>query len=138
VSRTAYYVWLKSHEAFDETRALVKAAEFDKFYFHKRTYDSRRLSDKLKEEGGKVGRYLTRRIMSEERLVAKCPRAYRPRTTDSKETKRRAALSNRDYPLASESGIRPWRHRRRLANHKRIRRRASGIRPKRQRRPGPE
>jgi transposase InsO family protein len=88
VSRTAYYVWLSSHEAFDEKRTWIKAAVKDKFYFHKRTYGSRRLSDELKEDGIKAGRFLTRRIMREEGLVAKCPKPYRPKTTDSKETKR--------------------------------------------------
>ena len=88
VSRTAYYEWLKRHEQIDEKRAWIKAAVTEKFYFHKRTYGSKRLSDELKEEGVKAGRYLTRRIMSEERLVAKCPKPYRPRTTDSKGTMR--------------------------------------------------
>ncbi len=88
MSRTAYYVWLSRHEAFDEKRDWLKAAVTEKFYFHKRTYGSKRLSDELKEDGVKVGRYLTRRIMSEEGLVAKCPKPYRPKTTDSKETKK--------------------------------------------------
>lgn len=88
VSRTAYYEWLKRHEQIDEKRAWIKAAVTEKFYFHNSTYGSKRLSDELKEDGVKVGRYLTRRIMSEERLVAKCPKPYRPRTTDSSGTRR--------------------------------------------------
>lgn len=88
VSRTAYYVWLSRHERVDERRAALAVAVTDKFYFHKRTYGSKRLSDSREEDGVKVGRYLTRRIMSEEGLVAKCPKPYRPKTTDSKETKK--------------------------------------------------
>lgn len=88
VSRTAYYVWLSRHEEIDERQAWIRTTVTDKFYFHKRTYGSKRLSDELKEDGVKVGRYLTRRIMSEERLVAKCPKPYRPRTTDSSGTRR--------------------------------------------------
>lgn len=88
VSRTAYYVWQSGHEKAGEHRAAIRAAVKDKFYFHKRTYGSKRLSDELKEDGVKVGRYLTRRIMSEEGLEAKCPKPYRPRTTDSSGTRR--------------------------------------------------
>jgi putative transposase len=87
VSRTAYYGWLSRHEKAGESRAAVRAAVRDRFYFHKRTYGAKRLSDELKEDGVKAGRYLIRRIMSEERLLAKCPKPYRPRTTDSKQTK---------------------------------------------------
>ena len=71
-----------------ERRAAVLVAVKDKFYFHKRTYGSKRLSDALKEEGIKAGRYFVRRVMSQEGLVAKSPRGYRPRTTDSSGTRR--------------------------------------------------
>ena len=56
---------------------MVRAAVKDKFYFHRRTYGSKRLSDELKEDGIRAGRYYVRRVMSEEGLVAKTPRGYR-------------------------------------------------------------
>lgn len=87
VSRSGYYAWGKRRAESEDRQASVRAAVKDKFYFHKRTYGSKRLSDELKESGIKVGRYLTRRIMREEGLEAKAPRSYRPRTTDSRGTR---------------------------------------------------
>jgi transposase InsO family protein len=84
VSRSAYYAWAARKDRRGEEEASIRVAVMEKFYFHKRTYGSKRLSDELKEDGIKAGRYLTRRIMREEGLEAKCPRAYRPRTTDSR------------------------------------------------------
>jgi transposase InsO family protein len=88
VSRSAYYAWGARKDAAEERQASVRAKVVDKFYFHKRTYGSKRLSDELKDEGVKAGRYFVRRVMREEGLRAKSPTVYRPRTTDSSGTRR--------------------------------------------------
>lgn len=87
VSRSAYYAWAVGKARRDLRQASIRVAVMEKFYFHKRTYGSKRLSDELKDAGVMAGRYLTRRIMREEGLEAKSPQAYRPRTTDSKATR---------------------------------------------------
>lgn len=86
VSRSAYYAWAAGKARREVRQASIRMAVKEKFYFHKRTYGSKRLSDELKDSGVMAGRYLIRRIMREEGLVAKCPRGYRPRTTDSRTT----------------------------------------------------
>jgi len=53
------------------------------FWFHKRRYGSRRVSDELKEQGTRAGRYRVRRLMREQNLWAIQPCRFRPRTTDS-------------------------------------------------------
>lgn len=65
----------------------MRMAVKDKFYIHKRRYGSRRVSDELREEGIKAGRFVVRRVMREEGLVARYPKPFRPRTTDSRHTK---------------------------------------------------
>lgn len=89
VSRTAYYAWAarKTKIGPKLKEASVRTAVKDLFYFHRRTYGSKRLSDELKEKGVKAGRYLVRRVMREEGLKAKGPKVFRPRTTDSRHTK---------------------------------------------------
>jgi len=87
VSRSAYYGWAEKRKKPDGKEESIRAAVKDVFYFHKRRYGSRRVSDELKDEGIKAGRFLVTRVMREEGLVAKYPRAFRPRTTDSRHTK---------------------------------------------------
>lgn len=87
VSRSGYYAWAARRSERGERQTVVREAVKDKFYYHKRRYGSKRLSDELKEDGIKVGRYIVRRVMSEEGLVAKAPRGYRPRTTESSGTR---------------------------------------------------
>lgn len=65
----------------------MRTAVKDKFYFHRRRYGAKRLSGELKESGVKAGCYLVRRVMREEGLVAKQPRRFKPRTTDSRGTR---------------------------------------------------
>jgi putative transposase len=90
VSAKAYYAWLERKsvrkERSDLRETAVRIAVKEKFYFHKRRYGSKRLSDELKDSGIEAGRYLTRRIMREEGLVARQPRRFRPQTTDSRGT----------------------------------------------------
>ncbi len=45
------------------------------------------MSGELKDEGVNAGRFLVSRVMREEGLVAKGPRPFKPRTTDSRHTK---------------------------------------------------
>lgn len=87
VSRSAYYAWAAKGKKPDEKQALIRMAVKDVFYFHKRRYGSRRVSDELKDDGIKAGRFLVSRVMREEGLVAKYPRAFKPRTTDSRHNK---------------------------------------------------
>lgn len=101
VSRSAYYAWVSRRGETEDRQASVRAAVRDKFYFHKRTYGSKRLSDELKEEGIRAGRYLTRRIMREEGLLAKAPQGYRPRTTDSRSTRKPSPNLHKDIDYAT-------------------------------------
>ena len=90
VSRSAYYAWAAKAERREkpgDKRELIKKAVKDVFYFHKRRYGSRRVSDELKGEGIKAGRFVVTRVMREEGLKAKYPKAFRPRTTDSRHDK---------------------------------------------------
>ena len=87
VSRTAHYAWAAKRGRIEEREAATRAKVKEVFYIHKRRYGSRRVSDEIKDEGGKAGRYLVRRVMREEGLVAKYPKSFRPRTTDSRHTK---------------------------------------------------
>ena len=94
VSRSAYYAWAAKAERREkpgdkqgEKEASMRAAVRDKFYFHKRRYGSRRVSEELKGEGIKAGRFVVTRVMREEGLKAKYPKAFRPRTTDSRHDK---------------------------------------------------
>lgn len=87
VSRSAYYGWAERRKKPDERQASIRIAVTDVFYFHKRRYGARRVSDELKDEGIKAGRFLVSRVMREEGLVAKYPKPFRPRTTDSRHNK---------------------------------------------------
>src|SRR5690606_34413491 len=87
VSANAYYAWAARKERPDEREASIRTAVKDKFYFHKRRYGAKRLSGELKESGVKAGCFLVRRVMHEEGLVAKQPRRFKPRTTDSRGTR---------------------------------------------------
>jgi hypothetical protein len=51
VSRSAYYAWAGGKARRDLRQASIRVAVMEKFYFHKRTYGSKRLSDELKEDG---------------------------------------------------------------------------------------
>jgi len=87
VSRSAYYAWAEKRKEPCEKERSIRAAVKDVFYFHKRRYGSRRVSDELKDEGVKAGRFVVSRVMREEGLVAKYPKPFKPRTTDSRHTK---------------------------------------------------
>lgn len=86
VSRSAYYAWV-SRQVNPDEQALIRRKVLEKFYFHKSRYGSRRVSGELKDEGINAGRFLVSRVMREEGLVAKGPRQFKPRTTDSRHTR---------------------------------------------------
>lgn len=88
VSRAGYYVYAsgKSYLKSSEDERLAKRVGAV-FWFHSRRYGSRRISDELKDEGLKAGRYKVRRLMREKGLWAIQPRRNRPRTTVSDNTK---------------------------------------------------
>lgn len=88
VSRAGYYAWAARKSCSDEREASIRAAVTEKFYFHRRRYGAKRLSGELKDSGIKAGRYLVSRVMREEGLAAKQPKRFKPRTTDSKGTRR--------------------------------------------------
>jgi transposase InsO family protein len=80
VTRSVYYAYLK-RKSQPKTAQAVKQAEAVKecFHFHRRRYGSRRIA---KDVG--IGRYLARRLMREQNLVAIQPRRFVPQTTNSK------------------------------------------------------
>lgn len=88
VSRAAYYAWAARKSRPDEREASIRAAVKEKFYFHRWRYGAKRLSGELKDNGIKAGCFLVSRVMREEGLVARQPKRFKPRTTDSRGTKR--------------------------------------------------
>lgn len=74
VSRSSYYAYRMRPERSSKEATRVR----DCFYKNSRRYGSRRIAAELG-----MGRFLVRRLMSEQNLQAIQPRAFRPRTTDS-------------------------------------------------------
>jgi putative transposase len=87
VSRSAYYAWAVRRLRPNDRDAQVRAAVKDVFSLHKGRYGKRRISDELKDGGISVGVYLAGRMMREQGLVAKYPKPFKPRTTDSRHDK---------------------------------------------------
>jgi hypothetical protein len=80
VTRSVYYAYVQ-RKSQPKTAQAVKQAEAVKecFHFHRRRYGSRRIA---KDVG--IGRYLARRLMREQNLVAIQPKSFVPKTTNSK------------------------------------------------------
>ena len=87
VSASGYYAWrkrltkppcLKRRKLAD----LVRNCYFE----NRRRYGTRRISQALGKTGVKIGRSKVRRLLREENLKAIQPKAFKPRTTDSKGT----------------------------------------------------
>ncbi len=87
VSVSGYYSWrrrrtlppcLKRKKLAD----LVRTCYFE----NRRRYGSRRIRASLQKDGIKVGRFVIRRIMQEQNLLAIAPKSFVPRTTESKGT----------------------------------------------------
>ena len=87
VSRSAYYAWAARRSRTNDREAKLRAAVKEVFFIHKRRYGKRRISDELKDSGMKVGVFLAGRLMREQDLVAKYPKPFKPRTTDSRHNK---------------------------------------------------
>lgn len=78
VSRSGYYEYVLRRSTADKRKAEAKRVR-SCFDFHKRCYGSRRIADEVG-----LGRFLVRRLMREQGLVAIQPRRFTPKTTDSK------------------------------------------------------
>lgn len=85
VSEAAFYAWQKG-KTYQLSRKKSELAEAVKevFFLHRRRYGARRISAELKAEGLAVGRRLAGSLMRKQSLTAIRPRAFVPRTTDSK------------------------------------------------------
>jgi transposase InsO family protein len=85
VSQSAYYDWRHQQSASEKAEEIELAKQVKECFFrHRRRYGTRRIARELKKKGIEIGRYKVRRLMREQGLVAVNPRAFRPRTTDSK------------------------------------------------------
>ncbi len=84
VSRSGYYQWRKrrpsAREREDERLGTRLCEAFEKSH---RTYGARRLREDLIEEGESISRRRSRRLMRRNALVARRPKGWVPRTTDS-------------------------------------------------------
>lgn len=104
VSVKAYYAWASKSGEADDRKASVRTAVKDMFYFHRCRYGAKRLSGELKDSGVKAGCFFVRRVMREEGLVAKQPKRFTPRTTDSRGTKASPNLLKEVDIAALEAG----------------------------------
>lgn len=80
VSASAYYAYARGatcRETVSQKACREKVREC--FYFHRRRYGSRRIAAELK-----IGRFRVRSAMKREGLKAIAPKAFVPKTTDSK------------------------------------------------------
>ena len=78
VSRSCYYEYLERRAAAGKHESkAVRVKEC--FQFHSRRYGSRRIAVDLG-----VGRFLVRRLMREQNLIAIQPKSFKPQTTDSR------------------------------------------------------
>lgn len=84
VSTSAYYAWCNAPQHGDkkqqDQRLVDKVRQI--FSDNKHCFGSRRLSDRLKKQGIAVGRYKTRQLMRELKLVVRYPKRFKI-TTDS-------------------------------------------------------
>ncbi len=77
ISRSCYYAYRARIGSGSRHEAEARAVE-DCFWNNSRRYGSRRIAAELG-----MGRFLVRRLMQEQNLVAIQPKSYRPQTTDS-------------------------------------------------------
>ena len=84
MSTSAYYAWLKAPPDDDNKRQDQLFAEKVQQIFtdNKQCFGSRRLADQLQRQGFAVGRFKTRRIMRELKLMVRYPKRFKA-TTDS-------------------------------------------------------
>ena len=87
VSASGYYAWRKRLTKSPCLKRRRLADLVRNCYFeNRRRYGARRIAKSLAKNGISVGRAKVRRLMREENLKAIQPRAFKPRTTDSKQT----------------------------------------------------
>jgi len=87
VSPSGYYAWCKrlTKPPCLKRKRLVDLVR-NCYFENRRRYGTRRISRALAKAGVMVGRQKVRRLMSEENLKAIQPKAFKPKTTDSKGT----------------------------------------------------
>jgi putative transposase len=78
VSRSCYYVYLQARGAVSKRKAEAERVR-ECFWFHGRKYGSRRVALDVG-----LGRFVVRRLMREQNLVAIQPKRFKPQTTDSR------------------------------------------------------
>jgi len=78
VSRNCFYKYLRRLVGEDIGKSSDAERVRKCFWFHRRRYGSRRIAHDLK-----MGRFLVRRLMREQGLIAIQPKRFKPRTTDS-------------------------------------------------------
>lgn len=85
VSEDAFYAWRKGQTyRLSPQKSELAGRVKEVFYLHRRRYGARRISVELKAEGIAVGRRLAGALMKAQTLTAIRPRAFVPKTTDSK------------------------------------------------------
>ena len=85
VSASGYYAWRKRlTKPPCPRRKSLKQLVRDCYFENRRRYGARRISRSLAKNGTKIGRAGVRRLMTEEGLKAIQPKAFKPRTTDSR------------------------------------------------------
>ncbi len=88
VSLSGYYAWKKRLTTPPCLKRKKLADLIENCYWeNRRRYGSRRITAALRKSGIEVGRLKVRRLMREQNLLAIQPKAFKPRTTDSKATK---------------------------------------------------
>ncbi len=87
VSVSGYYAWRKRlrRPPCLKTKWLEDLIA-NCYWENRRRYGTRRISAALQRTGIKVGRFAVRRVLRERNLKAIAPKAFKPRTTDSKGT----------------------------------------------------
>ncbi len=78
VSRSCYYEYLERRAGANKHEGEARRVRTC-FHFHSRRYGSRRIAVDLG-----MGRFLVRRLMREQELVAIQPKSFKPQTTDSR------------------------------------------------------
>lgn len=85
VSDGGYYAWRKRlSQPPCPRRQSLKQLVRNCYFENRRRYGSRRIKQALGRNGIEIGRAKVRRLMTEENLKAIQPKAFKPRTTDSK------------------------------------------------------
>ena len=87
VSASGYYAWRKRlTKPPCPRRKSLKQLVKDCYFENRKRYGARRIQRSLAKNGTRIGRAKVRRLMREEGLKAIQPRAFKPKTTDSKGT----------------------------------------------------